>query len=49
MAILVADIGGTAIKVGKIGHDGQLIEFQEFENDGKKTVCSVQLSAVKRL
>lgn len=36
MSILVADIGGTAIKVGKIDQNAQLIEYQEIENDGKK-------------
>lgn len=36
MVILTVDIGGTAIKVGKINKLGELTEFQEFENDGKK-------------
>ena len=36
MTILAIDIGGTAIKVGKISTSGILISFQEYENDGTK-------------
>lgn len=36
MVILVADIGGTALKIGLVNLNGQLTEFHEYENDGKK-------------
>lgn len=36
MTILVADIGGTAFKIGLVNLNGQLIEYHEYENDGKK-------------
>lgn len=34
--ILVADIGGTFIKVGIANQDGKLIEFKEYETESKK-------------
>lgn len=36
MTILVADIGGTAFKIGLVNLNGQLTEYHEYENDGKK-------------
>lgn len=36
MTILVADIGGTAIKIGLVSLNGQLTEYHVYENDGKK-------------
>lgn len=36
MTILVADIGGTAFKIGRVNRNGQLTEYREYENDGRK-------------
>ena len=36
MTVLAIDIGGTAIKVGKISATGTLLSFEEYENDGTK-------------
>lgn len=36
MTVLAIDIGGTAIKVGKISALGTLLSFEEYENDGTK-------------